>query len=89
MTTFLCILQKSSFKVPKDERMGVVDLFPFFFGLLIPSTLNHWHFPQVTFTGASVQLHLHKQGTFLALLLGRAQVGVGEHMRVWTSHAGL
>lgn len=71
------------------REWGWLTCFPFFFGLLIPSTLNHWHFPQVTFTGASVQLYLHKQATFLALLLGRAQVGVGEHMRVWTSHAGL
>lgn len=32
--------------------MGVVDLFPFFFGLLILSTLNPWHFPQFAFHGS-------------------------------------
>ena len=36
---------KSSFRVPRIKEWGWLTCFPFFL-LRIPSTLNHWHFPQ-------------------------------------------
>lgn len=85
---------KSSFRFPEDESMGVVDLFPFF------STANSLHpeslaFSTVCFSqelkfSSTFRKHeLHKQGAFLALLLGTPQVCVGARMSVWASRSGL
>lgn len=86
--------EKSSFKVPEEERMGVVDLFPFL------SAANSLHpeslaFSTVCFSqelkfSSTFRKHeLHKQGAFLALLLGSPQVCVGAHMSTWASCSGL
>lgn len=85
---------KSSFKVPEDESMGVVDLFPFF------SAANSLHpeslaFSTVCFSqelkfSSTFRKHeLNTQGAFLALLLGTPQVCAGECMSVWASCSGL
>lgn len=86
---------KSSFKVPEDESMGVVDLFPFF------SAANSLHpeslaFSTVCFSqelkfSSTFRKHeLNMQGVFLALLLGTPQVCAGERMNVTqTSCSGL
>lgn len=48
MTTFLCILQNQASSSLRMKAWGWLTRFPFFL-LLIPSTLNHWHFPQFAF----------------------------------------
>lgn len=48
MTTFLCILQNQVSRSRRKKEWGWLTCFPFFL-LLIPSTLNHWHFPQFAF----------------------------------------
>lgn len=74
--------------------MGVVDLFPFL------SAANSLHpeslaFSTVCFSqelkfSSTFRKHeLHKQGAFLALLLGSPQVCVGAHVSMWASCSGL
>lgn len=51
VSTFLCILQNEVPRSPRKKERGWLTCFPFFL-LLIPSTLNHWHFPQFAFQGS-------------------------------------
>lgn len=81
MTAFLCILQNQVFKVPEDERIGWLVCFPFFFfftaNSLHPESLEFstvcfsW---ELKFSSTFRKHELHKQGAFLALLLGSLQV---------------
>ena len=72
VSTLLCILQKSSFEVPEDGRMEVVDLSPF---LSTADSLHHESlafstvcFSQELKSSSTFRKHeLHKQGAFLAL----------------------
>lgn len=76
------------------KEWGWLTCFPFFWtaNSLHPESLafSTVRFSrELKFSSTFRKQELHKQGAFLALLLGRPQVGVGEHMRVWASHSGL
>lgn len=93
MTTFLCILQNQVSRSPRKKEWGWLTCFPFFL-LLIPSTMNHWHFPQFAFHRSLSSAPPLGNMNFInrevwALLLGSPQACAGVHMSLWASRSGL
>lgn len=84
MTTFLYILQNQVSRSPRMKEWGWLTCFPFF-GLLIPSTMNHWQFPvyfsqELKFSSTFRKHDLNKQGAFWPYFL--------VHRSVWVSTWG-
>lgn len=93
MTTFLCILQNQVSRPPRKKEWGWLTCFPFFL-LLIPSTMNHWHFPQFAFHRSLSSAPPLGNMNFInrevwALLLGSPQACAGVHMSLRASRSGL